>query len=113
MEESQTVNRTSGLNNTTILSRSGVVVGLNKSFRKKKKMHKLVPTISEKSKAIDKGKSYTERINRRKAVMYGQMKSTKLHSRSQGASNISAKHVNEKKYLERVPGMALTKAQKK
>ena len=73
-------------------------------------MNKLVTSLQQKTKIIDKGKSYTERINRRKAALYGKMASSKVHSRSQGTNNISAKHVNEKKYLQNIPGMALTKA---
>lgn len=46
-QSSRGVSKTTGLNNTTILSRSGVVLGLNKSITIKKKMHKLVPTILE------------------------------------------------------------------
>lgn len=102
------MSKTAGLNNTTILSRSGVVMGLNKSIVHKKKMHKIVPTILEQSRVIGRGKGYNEKINKRKAVIYGQMQSTKVAGRTQGANNLSAKKINEKKYLSRVEGMAMT-----
>ena len=62
---------------------------------------------------ISKGKGYNEKINKRKAVIYSQMQSTKVSGKTQGASNLSAKRLNEKKYLKNVVGMALTQAQKK
>ena len=37
----------------------------------------------------------------------------KYSGRTQGNNNLSAKNINEKKYLNSVVGMALTKAQKK
>ena len=62
---------TNHLNQTTILARSGVFIGRNKSIIHKKKAHKLVPRILDQSKVITKGKGYLEKINRRKAVIYG------------------------------------------
>ncbi len=78
-------------------------------------MHKVVPRLLDQSKVITKGKGYVEKINRRKAVVYSQFQATssKTVSRSQGGNNLSAKKINEKKYLKKVPGMALTNAQKK
>jgi len=107
------VSKTTGLNNTTVLSRSGVVLGLNKSITIKKKMHRIVPTILEQSRVISKGKGYDEKLNRRKAVIYSQIQSSKVAGRTSGSNNLSAKNINEKKYLSRVTGMALTNAQKK
>jgi hypothetical protein len=94
------------MNQTTILGRSGVVMGLNKSIVHKHKMHKLVPTISHRSKVINKGTSYDEKILRRKHAMV-------KTGKTQGSNNLSAKKVNEKKWLSKVEGMALTQAQKK
>ena len=34
-------------------------------------MHKVVHTLLEQSKVIGKGKGYNEKINKRKAVIYG------------------------------------------
>jgi hypothetical protein len=45
-------------------------MGLNKSISIKKKMHKLVPKVMERSKVIGKGRGYDEKINKRKAVIY-------------------------------------------
>ncbi len=42
-----------------------------------------------------------------------QVKGNKVAARSYGANNLSAKNINEKKYLNKVTGMALTAAQKK
>jgi hypothetical protein len=64
------VSRTNGLNNTTILTASGVVIGKNKSIVHKKKMHKVVPRLLDQSRVITKGKGYVEKINKRKAVVY-------------------------------------------
>ena len=49
---------TNMVNQTTILGRSGVVIGLNKSIAHKKKAHKLVPRLLDKSKCITKGTGY-------------------------------------------------------
>ena len=76
-------------------------------------MHRIVPTILEQSRVISKGKGYDEKLNRRKAVIYSQIQSTKVAGRTSGSNNLSAKNINEKKYLSRVTGMALTNAQKK
>lgn len=64
------MSRTNGLNNTTILTASGVVIGKNKSIVHKKKMHKVVPRLLDQSRVITKGKGYVEKINKRKAVVY-------------------------------------------
>ncbi len=58
------------MNNTTVLTASGVVIGKNKSIVHKKKMHKVVPRLLDQSRVITKGKGYVEKINRRKAVVY-------------------------------------------
>ena len=49
-------------NQTVVLGRSGVVVGLNKSIFHKKKAHKLVPKLMEKTKVITKGKANSEKV---------------------------------------------------
>ena len=68
-------------------------------------MHKLVPKLLEKSKTIGKGKSYTEKLNARKAVAFGNAR-----GRSVGANNLEAKKINEGKFLRKVPGIAMTAA---
>ena len=75
-------------------------------------MHKLVPTKDEKSKKISKGSGYETKLQRRKQVIY-QQHNTKFSGRTQGNNNLSAKNINEKKYLTSVVGMAMTKAEKK
>ncbi len=81
-------------------------MGLNKSIVHKHKMHKLVPTIMQRSKVITKGSSYDDKIQRRKNAIIKTGKTA-------GSNNLSSKKVNEKKWLSKVEGMAMTQAQKK
>lgn len=67
----------------------------------------------ERSKVIGKGRGYDEKINKRKAVIYSSGQSSKFTGKTVGSNNLSAKKINEKKYLSNVVGMALTQAQKK
>jgi hypothetical protein len=86
-------------------------MGGNKSFSRKKKAVRLVPKILTKSKVISKGKGYNEKINRRKIDNAGGASTGQ--GRAHGANNLHSKKINEKRFLRKVPGMAMTKAEKK
>ena len=83
------------------------MIGKNRSFSAKKKMHKIVPKILARSKDISKGQGYNEKVAKRTAYSKG------LGAKSGGGSNLNSKKLNESKFLRKVSGMAMTKADKK